>query len=377
MGDVCLPGLQGFPVQITGWSGITDKIPYIIPNDIQLQFSPSETPMAFDKSTGALATSGNNTFFMNGTQYTVRSVNLSAPKQEGLNNFSGSSLAEFQLWASPTATSVSKSEIAVLIIPIYKKPAENEFGSKIWSAVTGKPTRLIDCIPYGPGTEIVKYTTCIETDQNKSVNINVAYWSSGAVINEDISRILSTISLKSGIPNVFGFRVLTTFVQFADEKQTKGKRNYSIENQLLQPYKSSVVLSVASSEFKNAFRIIPNFDLKKTVVGLQDTSSYKCIPIDRSRDIKDGRILIDPKTGNRLDDEIKIAEDQKKEALGLDEEPTTSVRSIWITICIILGVLLGIGLIAIISVLSSQYIFNKKTMDFLPTLPGTTASATS
>ena len=374
MGDVCLPGLQGFPVQITGWSGITDKIPFIIPNDIQIQFSPSETPMAFDKNTGELALSGSNTFFMNGTQFNVRTVKLSASKQEGLNNFSGDSLAEFQIWGVPTATS-SKSEISVLIIPIYKKPAENQFGNKIWSAIIGKPTRLIDCIPYGSGTEIVKYTTCIETDQNKTININVAYWSSGAIVNEDISRTLNTISLKSGIPNVFGFRVLTTFVQYADEKQTKGKRGYSIENGLLQPYKSSVVLSVASSEFKNAFRIISNFDLKKTMSNLQDTSSYKCVAIDRSRDIKDGKLLIDPKTGNRLDDEIKVAEDQQKGVLET-ETPTTSVRNIWITICIILGVMLGIGLIAVISILSSQYIFNKKTIDYLPNIPAIIPSNT-
>ena len=39
--DTCLPGLQGFPVQITGWSGIQaqDKVDLVIPNDIHIQFS--------------------------------------------------------------------------------------------------------------------------------------------------------------------------------------------------------------------------------------------------------------------------------------------------------------------------------------------------
>lgn len=355
MGDTCLPGLQGFPVQITGWSGFTDKISLIIPNDIHLQFSPSEIPMAFDKTTGELSFSGNNTFFMGGTQYIVKSVRISAAKQEGLASFSVPPIAEFQIWGNSSAT----ENLAVFVIPVFKKSAESIPGERISAILSGNSVRLIDCIPQGKNTEIVKYSTCIETDRGKTVQINVAYWTSGAAITESLAKSFPSSLAPAGIPNTFGFRVLTSYVQYADEKQTKGNRKYLDLHEILQPYQSTIVLSVATAEFRNAFRIISGFETKRSDDS-QDTSAYKCIAIDRSRDIVNGKIMVDPKTGKRLDEEIKDADMQLQESL---EVKPSSARSIWITICIILGTLLGLGILAGLFIFFSQFIFNRKTLE--------------
>jgi hypothetical protein len=340
MGDTCLPGLQGFPVQITGWSGYSDKTNIITPNDIQLQFSPSKVPLSINKITGEITNHGHSTFFMNGVQYNVRIVRISAAKQEGLGNFSGASVAEFQIWGN---TAGNQNGLAVLIIPLVQKPSENSAGSKIISAIAGNAIPLLDCIPTGPGTEIVKYTTCVETDKSSTVNISVAYWANGAAITQQMANTLPKPLPPAGIPNSFGFRVLSSYVQFADEKQTKGQRKYSDIHSVLQPYASSVVLSVATPEFKNGFRVIQNFEIKKKTAE-QELSAYKCIAIDRGRDIKDGKLIIDPSTGERLDKEVEKADVQRAETL--EKGGVSKARSIWITVCIILGTILGLAVLA-------------------------------
>lgn len=352
MGDTCLPGLQGFPVQITGWSGFTDKVSLVVPNDIQIQFSPSNAPRLFNKQTGEIQQHGNSSFFMNGIQFTVRQVRLCKPKQEGLASVAGNPVAEFQIWGFPVGAVNSVLELAVLIVPLFQKPSETESGRSILSVATGNSASLDSCIP--SNAEVVKYTTCIETNTNSTVKISVAYWTNGAQITQEMLRTLPPTLPPAGIPDVFGFRVLSSFVQFADEKKTKGQRQYQISQSVLQPYTNSVSLSTTTPEFRNAFRIIQNFE-KKTGRGSQDTSAYKCVAIDRTRDIKDGKLLIDPSSGRRLDEEVQVADEQKAEILG--KEKGASARSIWLTVCIVLGSILGLGILfGIIYMISTHFL---------------------
>ncbi len=357
MGDTCLPGLQGFPVQITGWSGLTDKVPLVTPNDIQLQFSPSNAVRQFNRSTGEIQQHGNSTFFMNGTQFTVRQVRLCKPKQEGLASVAGNPVAEFQIWGFPVGAVNSVLELAVLIVPVFQKPAETESGKAIFSVATENSASLQSCIP--SGVEVVKYTTCIETSTNSTVKISVAYWTQGAQITQVMLQALPRDLPPAGIPDIFGFRVLSSFVQFADEKRTKGQRQYQDIQSVLQPYTNSVLLSTATPEFQNAFRIIQNFEVR-VGRGTQDTSAYKCVAIDRTRDIKDGKLLIDPSTGRRLDEEVQVADAQTAETLNKNVNTGASARSIWMAVCITLGVILGLGILFGIVYMISTHVLTRE-----------------
>lgn len=358
MGDTCLPGLQGFPVQITGWSGLTDKVPLVTPNDIQLQFSPSDAARQFNRTTGEIQQHGNSTFFMNGIQFTVRQVRLCRPKQEGLASVSGNPVAEFQIWGFPAGTVNSVLELAVLVVPVFQNPRDTVAGNNIVAAATGYGAKLESCIP--TGVEVVKYTTCIETSTNSTVKISVAYWSSGAQITQTTFQTLPTTLPPAGIPDIFGFRVLSSFVQFADEKKTKGQRQYQDIQSVLQPYTNSVLLSTATPEFRNAFRIIQNFQNVQKGGNKRDISSYKCVAINRERDIGDGKLLIDPSTGRRMDEEVQVAAEQKQEAFGKDVPPGASARSIWMTVCIVLGVILGLGILFGIVYMISTHVLTRE-----------------
>jgi hypothetical protein len=342
MGDTCLPGLQGFPVQITGWSSLTDKSNIVIPNDIQLQFSPANVPMAFDAQTGILSTNGTSTFFMSGTQYNVRAIRFSQAKQEGLANFSGNPVAEFQIWGTPSATSTANTALAVLVIPVIQRPTENSAGQAILTAIVGNPVQLIRTIPQGDGVDVVKYVTCVETENSSRINIAVAYWSSGAVITQSMVGSIPSGTRRPGIPDILGVRLLSSFTQSQDEARTKSNRTYNRMAGINEPYSSTVTVSATSPEFQSGFRLIRNFS-QQSQSGAQDTTGYKCIAIDRRRDIKDGKLLIDPKTGIRMDEEIQRAAEIQNEATSR-AQPKIGAGDIWITVCIVIGSFLGLTL---------------------------------
>jgi hypothetical protein len=347
MADTCRDGLQGFPVQITGWSSLADKLTLEMPNDIEIQFAPSQSPIGWlDRAAGLMQLHGQNTIFMGGTQYKVVGLQVCSPKQEGLSNVSTPALFEFRLWCVPTPNNLSpKSNIVVFIIPVFQKSEKTLAGQAIFDALMGNPVRLESCIPSGNGADIVKYVTCVETSDKGTKNISVVYWSNGAAVNPEMKRALPSTFPKGSIPNLFGYNFLTTFEQYNDEARTKGNRKYLAQGNLLDAYTTTVTLSATSPTFQSAFRIIRNFVLKSQGVD-RALDKYKCIAIDRERDIRNGQLVVDPKTGRRLDEEVNLAKEQEAESSY--EPPTASARNIFTTIAIIIGVFLGISVLAAI-----------------------------
>jgi hypothetical protein len=354
----CLPGLQGFPIQVIGWSGFLEQSSILTPNDIHLQFSPSNTPMVYTKDTGELSTSGTSSFFMGGTNYTVRMVRICAPKQDGIASFSGLPIAEFHIWGVPTGSTIQKADIAVLIVPIIQTSIGSEAGTAIMEALSGSHVELVNTIPHGKGVDVLKYSTCLETQSKSTITIAVAYWTTGAAVTQQLLQQakFKSISLKAfGIPNILGFKVLTSFSILDDEKRSKIDRRYQVKDEMLQSYSTSIALNVSSPEFKNGFRLIKDYTHKKKVIN--QTKNFKCIAIDRSRDIKNGSLLVDPATGRRLDDEVAEARDQEQEVGSAGP----SAGTIWIQICIILGTILGFSVLAGLIVFLATYFFTRKS----------------
>jgi len=376
MGDSCLPGLQGFPIQVTGWSGFEDKISIETPNDIFLQFSPNQTPIYYNKDDGSLAVQGTNTFFMGGTQYIVRTVRLSSVKQEGLANFSQDTiLFEYHIWGTPMQNSLPKADVALLCIPVVKKPQETDSGQAILQMLNGDTIQFIDTIPHGTGADVIQYSTCIETNDKtkKSITIAVAYWSNGAACTQArLDKWAAKIGIASagftdkdfvppGVPDIFGFQLLTKFTLTSDEFRTKTSREYKVTRGILQPYSTLVPLGVAAPEFKKGFRIIRNFDFqKKQRLG---TDAYKCIAIDRSRDIKGGKLLVDPATGRRLDEELNAA--NAEQSIDIPVKSPEDTKKILLTICIIIGCIIGGCLLAGLISLIFSWTLNRKSQGII------------
>jgi hypothetical protein len=303
MGDTCLPGLQGYPVQVDGWSGYTEKAQLVTQNDISLQFGPNEVPLRYDQTTGMFNLVGNHTFLMGGVQYAVVAIRLARPKQEGIKNVSTEALAEFTIWGKATANQRWTAEIGALVIPVFLGGEATQAGNGIYNLTRGDATKLIRCIPMGQGAQVIRYMTCVEDDTNKTTKFAVGYWSNGVKINQEQRNLLPQSLAPWGVPPLFGRKFLTTFSLTANGKSN---RQYIEQDGMLKPYQATLALGVASVEFKNGFRLINDFTQQQEIA--RELNAYKCVAIKPSTDIKNGKLMLDPATGQRFDEELKAAD---------------------------------------------------------------------
>lgn len=368
MGETCQPGLQGFPIRVDGWIGYPDKAQIVASSDIQLQFSPSETPMRVEN--GIVYAHGTNTFFMGGIQYTVSSILFSEPTQQGIASFSGTVLGEFQIWGSTsTAIGLGATSLACLIIPVHQTPAGSFTGTNLANLFRGTAVKLIKCVPQGQGADIIRYSTCIETDKRSSITIQVAYWTNGAPVAPDQVRSIPQQKAPAGIPKLSDYMVLSSFQQLADEAQTKANRQYTMNGYMLRPYPSAITVNANSREFQTSFRLIQSF--QTTTSSSRDTGAYKCIAIDRQKDIQGGKLLIDPKTGERMDENLKRAGEEGTEDIPV---ATVDIGDIFLKICIILGIILGISVLVAFVYFLNTILMKPKEIgltDFTPKQTGT------
>ena len=327
--SLCLPGLQGFPIQVTGWVSVIDKTSYKVPSDISLQFSPTKLPMAYNQ--GSFNINGQNTFFIGGSQYFIKAIRLCSPKQTGLSTLTP--IAEFHIWGLPTATSNNQKSIALLNIPVFSGIQTTKSGDSFIELLANRAVSLENLIPTGPDINIVRYSTCVETN-NDTVNIVSAYWEKGLIITQDLVKNIPQPLKEFGIPVLGGFKLLSSYVI---SENGKTNRVFTEINGIQQAYPGSI--TATNSDFTKSFRYITGF-IDQGKSDKYDTNAYKCVNIDPSRDIKNGKILIDPETGKRLSQTVKEAEEDAK----LNQEKATiSPRDIMETIAIIIGIILGLG----------------------------------
>jgi hypothetical protein len=352
-----MPGLQGLPVQVTGWVGYQEKESLVVPNDIHFQIAPQGQPLQ------------SSTFFMNGTQYFIAEVRVVKVKQEGLKDFSEIPFAEIHFWGKPTANTTQKDTFALLAIPVY----ESFQASKTQKEIQIKGT-IETYIPQGDDVRIVKYSTCVER-QNGTATIHVAYWSSGFGVTSDFRNSQFKVIQTYGVPLAYldGNIFLSSYQQYNDEQKSKGRREYKNDGGVSIPYFSNVTLSTTTPEFQKGFRMIKGFSIKQTNSAGNDIDNFKCIRINRQRDIQNGKLLIDPKTGKTLREETDIAEQEVQASL---KPPTdTSSKKTYITILIILGILFGIAGIALL-VYGIQFLFGTRELTNQPAVtPSTMAAA--
>jgi len=370
----CLPGLQGFPIQVTGWQSEPEKEKYIIPNDISIQFSPNQIPVQIHN--GSFTINGTNTFFMGGNQYFVKNIRLCQAKQSGLTTKSASPLAELHFWGLPTATSQTKAQntIALLNIPIFQDVVESSSGTSLISALKGKAIRIEDFIPKSSDTDVIRYSTCVETDKSSSLTIVIGYWSNGMSILQENVKVLPSPVGVFGVPDILNYKLLSSYILTQGEtgQGGKGQRDYKVNGGILQPYSNTVVLSVNTPDFTQRFRMIRGFQQETTSSKLE-TSGYKCVAIDRSRDIKNGKLLIDPSSGKKLSDEV---DDASAENDNQVQPATITPRQILDVVFTILGVILGFALLGGLIYVISYMFLTRKSLGLPPVNPATEALAT-
>jgi hypothetical protein len=112
---------------------------------------------------------------------------------------------------------------------------------------------------------------------------------------------------------------------------------------------------------------------QETTSSKLETSGYKCVAIDRSRDIKNGKLLIDPSSGKKLSDEV---DDASAENDNQVQPATITPRQILDVVFTILGVILGFALLGGLIYAISYMFLTRKSLGLPPVNPATEALAT-
>jgi hypothetical protein len=315
--------------------------------------------MFYTKESGSFTIPGQNTFFMGGVQYSVVVARICTWKQQGLSSKSSDPIAELYIWGIPTATTQKKT-IAAFIIPIFQDVVQSTAGDSLITALKGEAVSLDGFIPGGKSVQVMRYTSCIETDIDFTLSIDVAYWSAGLTIKQDNVKLIPMPLAPFGIPRVSDYKVLTSFSLTATGK---GDRIYTVKNSIMTPY-SNPILTVASPDFRNGFRLIDGFIGFDGHSVNQDTSAYKCVAIDRNRDIKNGKLLIDPSTGKKLSDVNDDANTVENEgSLGNTSAKPGNVMEY---MAIAIGTILGLFLLCLAAYYMYKFLVDRQSQGLDP-----------
>ena len=340
---MCLAGNSGFPINI---SGLNNDIQIIQqPNNIRLQFS-KQSIYTFNKDTNFFDIPGSHTFFIGGNQYNLAVIQYCKTSNTSIEL--NTPYAELRFWGIPTANSTPTTDRAVLIIPLYydKDSSSNDITQKLMNFFEGSPTPLADLFP--SNQKVLRYTTCVEiktrdTNPIKNITIAVAHWRQGIGLPTQES-LPTTLIYDSSIPKqiTLGFPTYLTMEEIGTPAK-KSVRDTLEDNNRSVPYTTTV--NASSSNFSKNFRECTyEASVNK---GPVIQTEYKCIALDRARDIKNGKIIIDPKTGKRFDETLKEELDENAE---LDDAPSASIspETIQTYIVTVFGTIIGIALLAVV-----------------------------
>ena len=245
---------------------------------------------------------------------------------------------------------------------------------------SGKTAVLANCVPSGSGVNVVRYATCLEYSNANAgnlkitgtVTVQIAYWSLGVYITTAQQSILTPhVNSSYGVPmNVLMLPAQVYLISSFTLNALGNKGNltvrYSNDGTVSIPYPS-----ISTPITTNGISIIKG--LLTNVKNQLDTDNYKCIAIDRTKDIINGQLVIDPRTGQRLSD---VADDANQQDSEISVKATISPGDIGKWIGIILGTILGTVLIAYFVMWLQERVGQKVAPD-LGTLKAAAADAAS
>ncbi len=322
----CIGSIQGFPVNISGLTpALKDSIKRY--NDVFLQFKTTPSPWSYVASDGTFTVPEiyNDTFFIGATQFVVKSIRLSKPSHSGYTMPGQTVVAELQIWGTATSGGAQQSDAGVLAIPILRATSSNNAGNTFFNILKNKKGVLND-IFYKDNLQLIRYTTCISvqsipgtgvTPQNSTKSVSVAYFLPGIMLTQTQQSVLPSPLKDKGIPQIV-FPNMKVYTIVNNDNTLVYQASL---NGVFNVYLASEI-PATTNVFSSSFLYIDNF--QKGESSKKDdlyTNTFRCMNIDRNKDIVDGKIYVDPSTGQRMDDELKAAEEELKASLNSGEEP--------------------------------------------------------
>ena len=337
----CLEGNCGFPVVVNGLSSVT--IPQQ-PNDITLQFNKNST-ISFNNATQIIEVSdpSYHSFFIGGNQYVLRMIRICQATPNGLDPYQGYlPQHDLKFLGVPPASTINNGRVAVLIIPIYGNTSMNIYATNLMDLLQGNNKDISKVFP--DNAKVIRYETCIEYGDTpyKNTKIVVAYWQTGMNFSFPIKR-------EDFLPNGIPLHLTNNQYTYSAFTQTgsQGRKTFARTDQIADtvssvPYTTNVTAS--TTDFSKRFAQMTYSTAITT--AKKRPQQLKCKAIDRSKDIKDGLLIVDPSTGELLTD--TDADQAAKDAQFAAIPPSTITGGdIQRTMAIVLGTIGGTILLAL------------------------------
>lgn len=338
---MCSPfGIRDFPIlnSVPVTSSLNASIYEEIPLDIQWGPKATEPTFIYD---GAYPNMGFTEYFssdpstttlrLNGNSFQLLSVQICAPKhttllpQDKQKDCSGEIILGFR-----AQNNISESYLFICI-PILTRATTSPsvyLEALRLGRLDGKPTSLLSVFP--EDKHYISYSTCLqrqENSQTKAKQVRVFVFTEGlaypAANFQEIVR-KTTRTPASQLPDV----VLPDGL--ADKSQ-------------------SLLFSIATETDYKSFLRYSQYDPQGQPDSSQyrkdDLNSYKCVPLEPSKNIKDGKITVDTDTGELLSDVLKEEDTGKSKRNRITPAMIEKIIAISLALILLMFVLLVLAYI--------------------------------
>ena len=334
-------GNAGFPIIIQGdieRAAIINK--KLQKMTFKTSLSRRSVPRTYDPITGFIdELAGQDTFIFNSIPYVLQSVQLynirnqdtPLPTMKGAKAIDGVASFGMAFGFKKQQENYSGEKVLFIIIPIYSLANvtnTNDYHSDIDAyfrdMMTGTTSTAANSLSVFLNYDALRisYTTCIELKDSVPINLRVLLFP-GYIIQNTTADLF----MKSQPP------ALRIAGALRDFQPTAFRRNIGADNALQVTQYSDEgfcyngVISVGDDAFGIRFifydsTIVPvKGAIKAGTESLIPTTQYKCIPLDKVRDISNNLVLVDPITKSRrtlqdeLDADAMLKAAELKEAL--------------------------------------------------------------
>lgn len=297
-------GMKDFPIEVSiPVSETLYKTVEDLNFPLEVQWAPKATAPSFLYS-GQVANLGFTDFGLNtasslrlkGNSFSHLSTQLCQSLHRGFLPFSDAKDCSGELIMSFRSTSTLGESYVFVCVPLLARSTANPslfLTALDKQTLPNRPLQFTDYLPQR-GLDYISYVTCcaqVKAKKTESVSIRVIVFVKGI---EVAPNSLNSLASKTNKPPLQGSNIRFSPVFLPDGiVPLTGSAPYIISTE--GDFKAKLLYA----------RYLPSAIPSSKVERIDSTSSYKCVPLDPERNIKDNKIKIDTTSGELLTDVVK------------------------------------------------------------------------
>lgn len=363
-------GNSGFPIIVQGQINraiIPDTS--IVKATFKTALSTRSIPRTYDPQTGYIdEVAGQDTFILNGTPYLLQTAQiydarnnaLLIPTMEGSQPMTGQPTIGLSLCFTKQQENYAGETVLVILIPIFNQATATngaEYHTDIDAYFLDMMSQTVSQSASSLGVFLnyqglrVGYSTCIELKDSAPINLRVLLFGGYVIKPTTLAKFTAVPPLR--LPAPLRNYAATAFRRIAGKGGLLEVSQWSTEG-----YCYAGTISVGDDKFSKRFTFYDSLiepakgPIRPGTENLRTTDQYKCIPLNKVKDISGGLVLVDPATGARRTLTDQLAADEIAEQAALKEAlpnyGSNGVRDFMFQFADIIAVVLTVIIVAII-----------------------------